>query len=64
MRPEGDKSDHRNYQVPADIADEKITDNTTLRIGINQPTGKGEPGWRILCQHERDSPKNIISLNL
>jgi len=32
ISPEGDKSDNRSYQVPADIADNKFTDNTTLGV--------------------------------
>ena len=32
--PEGDKSDNACYQVPADIADNKFTDNTTLQVRV------------------------------
>jgi hypothetical protein len=30
MSPEGDESDERSYQVPADIADNGFTDSTIL----------------------------------
>ena len=33
--PEGDKSDKRSYQVPADIADRQFTDDTTVGRGGN-----------------------------
>ena len=36
ISPEGDKSDNRSYQVPADIADNEFTDNTTLRAGTRR----------------------------
>jgi len=36
IRPESDKFDNRNYQVPADIADNNSTDNTTLLEPLNK----------------------------
>ena len=40
ISPEGDRSDKRSYQVPADIADNGFTDNTTLQEKSNRLTGK------------------------
>ena len=46
ISPEGDKSDNACYQIPADIADEKITGNTTLETPSQPAVLRGGGGGR------------------